>query len=466
MTTGERSFLHRCMTPATAVLGPVIERTEIRSSMGPFRVLPEYRTVYPKAVIRALGELYGEYNRAFTPLVAVNREWASDYQYCLLDDGERTKQPINRGVQIDMVGLPDEFLQAAAGMSLEAVREILRGCIFEIENSLAMYQMLEGMFSQNGQTSFFKRQFRSALTALRRRFGRPIALLAVTDEKYAAMKAAEFGKESGEPLSAAEVFDLSGFDQFFGPDEFRKHVDENGGGCGYLLYARTSDPVAKLKNPSLPVAQPLLGDPAMRRIVKENVLTLNVDAPHWPNRDTRRINDTKAYLPPMRMAFPLAGEADILSVEFAAHLSAGKPYAAFLGFRLSRHFAAYLEAQGVDPLAAESGAVALRCKPAQGTYGCYGHVVGALPDGKFRQELRRSLRQRGLYVVQPEMKIGVIENATDGAAYTCIDRNFFADIDGCLEFLGGVRSLMPLNSLEAQRGRNHGSNLTVSAEIV
>ncbi|MEK7083897.1 MAG: hypothetical protein AAB932_01550 [Patescibacteria group bacterium] len=426
-----RSLLDRPISsPAIAALGNTVERTDIRSSLGPFKVFPHYKITYPEVVIDALGNLYDEYNTAFAPLVVANREWKTDYTYCMPDG-----VPINWCVQIDMVGLPDAFLQQTAGMSEEAAREILRHEIFEIENSIAMYQLLENFFSRNGQDSFFKTRFRAVLNDLRQRFGRPIALLAVTDEKYHAMMASEFG--NGYGLSDAEILDLSGFDRFFSPGEFRRHVEGNGGECKYLLYARTSDPVSKLRNPGSLVMHPLLGNSEMRRIIKQCAITFNVDNPVWPIGDSQRINDTKEYMRPMRMAFQIATMEGLRSPEFQT----------------------YLHTQGLKP-----ALVKLRCKPAKGTYGCYGHVAGVSIDGK--KALARGLKDWGDYVVQPEMPTPVITNATNGTAYTFIDRNFFGMVDGRPVFLGGVRTLMPMDTTEAREGRIHGNSSTVYAEIV
>jgi hypothetical protein len=200
----------------------------------------------------------------------------------------------------------------------------------------------------------------------------------------------------------------------------------------------------------------------MRRIVKENALTFNVDAPHMDYR--RRINDTKAYMIPMGLAHHVESEKDIFSSEFAAHLAAQKPYPDYQGTeRLTPEFTAYLASQGVNHGSAEN--TPLRCKPLKGTYGCYGHVVGALSDRKFRHEFRNNLRRRGAYILQPEMAVPIVINKTDGQAYAFIDRNFFCTDGQEYQFMGGYRSLMPLDSDETRKGRNHGSRATVGAEI-
>lgn len=444
-------------------LGSVTTRIDIPSSLAPFRALDKYKTLYPRIVIEALADLYVEYNRAFEPLIQANQEWGTDYQYCRLSDGS----PVNCLVQIDMVGLPQAFLDAAVAMSRSDLREILRGKIFEIENSLAMYQLLERIFSSNARDSFFKPRFRAALNDLRRRFGIPVALLAVTDQKHAAMMESEFGRQEGESLSDTEVRDLSGFDRFFGPQEFRDYLVANGGRCGYLLYARTSDPVAKLKKPNVSVDHPLLGDPEMRRLIKAHAVTFNVDDPQWSSGDPRRINDTKGYMPTMGMGFPIAAEIDFLSSAFVEHLSRKNGLKnGFSGERLNPEFVQYLRAQRLDPDAVATGQVVLRGKPLKGAYGCYGHVSGNLMEGDFRSDLRRNLRARGGYILQPELAMPRITNSQDGGRYAYIDRNFFGMVDGRPVFLGGFRSLMPLDTTEAQKGRVHGNEDTVWAEIV
>ena len=61
--------------------GAIVERNDIRSSLAPCWVAPEYKIKYSDGLLRALRRLYVEYNDAFSALVAVNREWESDYRY-------------------------------------------------------------------------------------------------------------------------------------------------------------------------------------------------------------------------------------------------------------------------------------------------------------------------------------------------------------------------------------------------
>ena len=145
----------------------------------------------------------------------------------------------------------------------------------------------------------------------------------------------------------------------------------------------------------------------------------------------------------MRMAFPISSIEDLRS----------------------REFEAYLRERGVDPDLVLTGKVSLRCKPTQGTYGCYGHVSGRLPDIEFLANLNSNMRLRGHYVVQVEMDTPRVTNTTDRREYTFIDRNFFGLVNGRPTFLGGFRNMMSVYSTEARAGRIHGNKSAVWGEI-
>lgn len=448
--------------PQLAALGQTALRTDVRSTIGPFHYLPEWGEQYPQPVVDALGNLYAEYNDAFAPLVEANREWATDYQYCERSDGRTA----NYFVQIDMVGLPPKFLRDAASADPMEVARMLRHGIFEIENSVAMYQLLERIYANETGDSEFKTRFRVSLNALRQRFNMPIALLAVTDQKFAAMRESEFGKVDGEPLTPNEVYDMSGFDAFFGPQEFADHVAARGGRSDYLLYVRSSDPVAKLRDPRVAVDAPLLADPDMRRVIKAHTLTYNVDEPGLTPGDPRRINDTKAYAEQMGIAHAVYTGDDVMDPEFVAHLNRRGSISDFTGPNIFSSAAVdFMLSRGVDPSLLASGTVPLRAKPMQGAYGCYGHHTGVVVDRDFRALLRKGVRERGPYVVQPELVTPTVVNESDGREYKYIDRVWMATDGTAYRFIGAYRSFMPTDSCEAAKGRNHGSQYTVWGEI-
>lgn len=442
-------------------LGLSKEVSRIKSSLAPFSVFPEYRVKYPQSICRALGELYAEYNRAFIPVISANQEWNSDYRHCF----GQNKLPVNFFVQMDMMGLSSEFLLEAESLPVETVKERLRRNVFEIENSLAMYQLLEGLFPDDNRASFFDLQFRGALAKIKKQKGKkPIALLAVTEDKYQAMAESEFGVTDGSRVSSKLVQELSGFDHFFGPDDFLSYLRENGGRCGYLLYVRSSDPVAKLRKPGVVVEHPLLEKSDVRRVIKENSLTFNIDDPFGDSQNV--INDTKRYQALMGLGFALNSEFDLFTPEFGAHLFARGKYEDYEAPRLSDSFRAYLSDREVFFKDVESGEIGLRFKPIQSHYGCYGHILGKLNDAKVRSILRCEVKKRGSYVVQLEIPELHMENMVDGIQYTVIDRVFFMWPANRPQFMGGFRSCMPLNTEEARNGRNHGSKKTVWAEIV
>lgn len=448
-------------TPSSIRFGSVQEASRVTSlSRGKdgvihpetFRTI-EYRVEYPQSVKNALFRLYDEYNQAFLGLTQQNAEWETDYAYAFADGN-----PVNRWVQIDMVGLPESFLNQAKFYPEDMMVEVLRRRIFEIENSLAMYQLLREMFSSQQQDSIFKREFEASLDALRRETGMPIALLAVTPQKYEAMKLSEFGKKPEEPLSDKEVRSLSGFDRFFGPDEFEQYVHDRRGNCEYLLYARTSDPLAKLRDPRISISVPLLENPEMRRIIRSRTVTFNIDDPTWSVGDSRRINDTKAWMPLVHMGYMASQESDII-----AYVPRGKEHLPVPSESLLQ----FLGTRGMsfDSLD-QARNLRLRAKPAQASYGCYGHISGSVSDKEFRSDLRKNLERRGPYIIQPELRTPIVTDSQTGQQYVYIDRNFIWTDGKKFHWMGGFRSYMPIDSPEAQKGRNHGSRFTVWGQIV
>jgi hypothetical protein len=441
-------------------LGEAREVQNLQSLIGKVSTLSGAQVEYPQVVIEALTNLYKEYNKSFGALVAQNQESSDDYKLTK----DQNNQPVNCFVQVDMVGLTPEFLHLAQRTSEPLVREALRQGVFEIENSLAMYQLLENMFSGETGPSRFSQGLRKSLDDIRSQHQRPIALLAVTEEKLAGMRAMEFGKTHNETLSDAEVRKLSGFDCLMGPNELKAHLSENNGECKYLLYVRSSEPLEKLKSPSLVVSQPLLADDELRRIIKQNSITLNVDAPKIEAE--RRINDTKAYLIPMRMGFKISGIDSLIDVrEVEANAKKNGKGKLTVGM-LNGEFREYLEGQGIDCEKVVSGEIQLRAKPLQGTYGCYGHVRGSLNKSEFRGEVNRNIKLRGEYIIQTEIPTPRVRNTNDGMTYTYIDRNFLSCTGGEIKFLGGFRSMIPVESVEARNGRIHGSKDTIYGEIV
>lgn len=420
----------------TVNLGLVNTRADIRSSLGPFYSFPEYKIRYPEAIIQGLGDLFTEYNLAYSHVVNANRESEHDYQYCIGQNG----LPINFFVQFDLVGLPKSFLHFADRFDPQQINSVLRSSIFEIENNLAMYSLMENIFTQ-GSDSLFKRNFRFALDQLRNLHGMPVALLAVTEDKYNAVKACEFGKGREEQLLDEEVQEMSGFDKLYSPQQFRQMFYRNGGKIDDLLFLRASHPVEQLKNPHNKARSKLLSHPGMRPIIKQHAITLNVDNPNLPVGHPGLIMDTKGYMPMMGMGDRVETYNDFLALA-DQYLAAGHE-----GMRF-------------------------RAKPEQGSYGAYGQhrlilLQNSFSDVDFTKgaHLVDDFERRGPYIIQPEKITPVIINQADGVPYTYMDRIIMSYTSGRPVFMGGFRLLLPVSSHEAQEGRIHGTPSTVHAEI-
>ncbi len=429
-----------------------------------------YKVRYPSLVIKALEELYAEYNSSFDDLIQKNTEWDEDYQYSY----DNNQNPVNYFCQIDMTWIPQEFLDQVEKWfyTKEQVKAILRNRIFEFENSLAMSGLLSNMFAKEGE-SFFWEKLWEVLEGIRKKFGKPIAILTVTDEKYNALKKEEFWQEEDEELDSDRVRKLTWFDTLLSPDEFKKILEKNGGEAPYIVYVRSSIPNTNLRRPGSEDYNQLLEDDMVRKAVRKNSISLNVDKPSMEEEE--KINDTKEYQLEMWMSYPISDLADFFSEDFADYLKNGKPpkksnvskYDAWEGDRLSKNFKKFLEEKWISPSAVENGEIEIRAKPLKESYWCYGHIKWTLDNKKFRQELSKEISRRGSYVIQLEMPQPTITNEYDDQQFMFIDRVFFGYNQSKWEevFMGWFRSLMPVDSVEAKKWRNHWNENTHWVEI-
>src|SRR5690606_30323730 len=134
--------------------------------------------------------------------------------------------------------------------------------------------------------------------------------------------------------------------------------------------------------------------------IRAYAITPSVDD---PVSSRNKINDTKAHMPALGMAFPIEHLHDLLTEEFVDHLRTEKGAREFGGQFFSSEFVSFLVRQGAGLGSINTGTVTLRCKPMQGTYGCYGHHRGTIAERDFRSNLKADLKKRGPYVVQVEM---------------------------------------------------------------
>jgi len=418
-------------------LGTVVTRHDIPSTLGPFEFASNCETVYPPNVIETLNQLVEEHARVFSQFIPANTENNNlAYRHCPIIAGKFV-EPF---FQVDIAGLSQDVLGNTNTESAENLMEILRGRIFEFEPSIAMYGLIE-TFGGAGTLGI---KFREHLNVLRKIHNRPVVLLAPTFEKFEAMREEEFGKTANEPLTTGEVNTVSGFDGLWGPNEFLNHLKENGNSCKCLLYVRPSDPISKLIDPKQKVPNPLLDDPSIRRVIRNNAITLNIDNPDWPINDPRRIKDSKAALPLMDMGFEVNSINDLISDQ---------------GF-LTNKFNCFITLHNLSPVSF------FRAKPMRGVYGGYGQRV-IRPSNKMGVNwLKNSLDLRGPYIIQPEIEPLIIKDRTSEQPFAVMDRAFFSTVRGFSEFIGGIRILIPTDSNEAKRKRLHGTDAMISAPII
>lgn len=395
----------------------------------------EGQLVYPTKLQEALVNLYREYNGAFTRIVNQHREFETDYRFANSGIGGGAN---NMAVQIDMQGLPSEFLELAKHKTVEELTEELRNRVFEIENSIAMTNLLQQIGGVN-DSSHFESGWRLTLDQVREKHGKEVALLAVTDAKFNAILATELGLTSRYDVNDALVRSRLGYDRFMSPSDLVTYFNSlNGRESDYLFFVRSSDPVNTLKDPSNSV-QTILDEDDLRRFIREFALTYNIDN---PSITESRINDTKAYLAKIGMAYDVHDISDLDSEDFTE----------------------FLQRRGVDT----TTHFKLRGKPYSGTYGCYGHVRGNATSKKhFLRPLQEEIKRRGPYVIQPELPQASFHNTVNGLDYNYIHRIFIGTSDGDnFNFIGGFANCLESENMEAKKGRIHGNSSAVWREII
>ncbi len=420
------------------ILGKTVLRRDIHSTLGPFEVAPDCEIRLDDRVVQSIGALVSENVARFSRLVLPNTEGDPEaYGNCVRDENGDISEPF---FQLDLAGLSDEIVKGFRGESEESLLEVLRSRIFEFEPSIAMYELIQKV-GGNGRVSDM---FREHLELLRQKSGRPIALLAPTEQKLQGMRESEFGKIGTTELSDEEIFKISGFDTLMGPGDFKRHLEQNNGECRFLLYIRPSDPVVKLVDPTQKVADPLFNSLRFRKLARQNAITINVDNPQWQVGDPRRLKDTKAVLPELGLAHGVRTISDIVD-------DSGS---------ISQDLQKFLTAHNLSENSL------LRVKPMQGVYGGYGQRIIRLNNAPDIRWLNEMLQLRGPYILQPEIEPLIVHDSESGKKFAAMDRLFFSMVTGKPIFMGGIRILIPTDTTEAQKGRLHGTDRMISVPIV
>ncbi|GIW68251.1 MAG: hypothetical protein KatS3mg099_199 [Candidatus Parcubacteria bacterium] len=199
-----------------------------------------------------------------------------------------------------------------------------------------------------------------------------------------------------------------------------------------MLQPRTSRPLSWLRSPDASYRDSL-SDLGLRREVTTRSQVPNVDDPAWSLWDPRVVNDSKA------------------------------PYISLIEANVI-HEVDNLFSSSNPPLRA------MRAKPLRAHFGGYGHLTippcGGKKKKKALQELRRELKRRGPYLLQPE-HTPPSDYIPEVGRCKYIDRVFCSLSRGDLrwKWVGGFRCFMPESSYEVKKNRIHGNRETIWALI-
>jgi len=429
---------------------------------------------YPPVLVEALEEVLNGYNSAFNRVLERRQPDSQNYHFGRFDG----QNFVNVMVQVDMRGLPLWFLQEAPNYPKELLAEVIKSFIFEAENSLAMYGFMRGFGSPENsddpsqpysQRSFFGINFDTYLKKLQEYFQRGIVLGTATDDKFFAMLTSEFGLRPEEIslLTRERIKALSGFNGFLNPQQVEAFYKRN---RDVVLYMRTSYPASWLANPrkNTPYSIPLLEDDQKRQWIRERAITPNVD-------DPRVVNFLISGLQSAQFRLEKDSEGNIFMVpNFEGYggispqiINDTKEYFVFMGLPLITN--------PDDPKIKKlyEGGFQFRLKPLWLHYGCYGHLRTLDIGSRFKKindfvgELRRNIKMRGPYLLQPEIPAYKVSDPDNGD-FEVIHRLFFGfdPKDKRYKFIGGLYNALPSQSEEAKKGRLHGNDQAVWGQII
>ena len=423
---------------------------------------------YPENVIAWLALLYERYCQSFHTLVETSKETDECYSYCY-DTNGNINIPF---VQIDMSYLSQQYLETLAWFSAQEVATILSPYIFEIESSIARYNFLQKINQTQDNPDWFQAKFRQNLDAIRSYSGKKIVLLATTDEKKESITHEEFGKESFEELWSDIVFERSGFDDFRGPKQLQKYYEslQSEEESEYVFFTRASlDASAlssRLKDSRIETRASLLSDDSLRQFIKKYSICTNIDNPNdsW----VIPINDTKDYMEEVWLGSFVYSLEDIMSAESLQFLQkASNGFDWYEWKYYSTEIESYLLSIWYTQEEITNWDIELRLKPVHESYGAYGHINGSCKIKRFRNKVKKQLKNGVKYVVQAEKASAKLYNISEDTHYNAIQRVFLSrdPRNGEIQFLEWFVNALPSDSIEAQKNNIHGNKQAVWGHI-
>ncbi len=422
---------------------------------------PEGVVEYPQSIIESIQRNLSRYSETYAMLVNRDRSFndtPSAYEVGDSDEGNF----INLGIQVDMAGLPKAILDIADQLSEAVLDQFILERVFEFENSLAMYNFMRLIFSDDDRNSTFRDVFDGLLQKTREVHGnKRIVIATLNEQKYEAIRTGELGLLPNDPdLDQSEIQERIGFDDVYSPQRLKDHLftiklikeqirdaEQNGDhellptlrsrlqeADNVIFYSRASLPVAKLGDPKVKIEFPeIVGDSELLDILRERSLTPNLDTPISRNY-LLPLNDTKEYTELMDMMYVVRDYRDIFSEEVIEQIDANQlrkdrpanqdplswAIKTFVDVRnrslnkgevidmtsiLNPRFIGYLNRKGFE---IKQGNL-LRTKPLTESYGAYGHEqitlltkTGGLSLAAINTILRE-VNARGPMAIQPEI---------------------------------------------------------------
>ena len=404
---------------------------------------------YPPQVLRVLFDLYREYTYAFQALL---EEYGMKDAYPLWG--------INCFVQIDMIGLPQDFLDLVYWWNFSDIvlKEMLRRSIFEVENSLAAYSLLRKL--GNPSESKFSEKMDILLWELRDTFSARVYLATLSDEKYQWVAMFDCWFKKWDWISDSLVRQNTWFDGIISPRELLNLWDINTNNS--LFYTRASLDRKWLIDPREQVSS--LWYKNFRKYLRNKSLTYNIDDPEqW----AAKLNDTKEYMPDIWMWYIVEEITNVITDDYRSFLLRNKSDEVFSWTIFTDRFFAFLQSQWISQSIIDTWDIELQFKPLFWAYWGYWQVSWSILEGKVRTKLNKELKKRWKFIVQPRMPRSDCIDIDTWLEYIYIDRIFLSmnPSTRAMQFMWWFRNYMPKNSIDGQKWIVHWSSQTVYSII-
>ena len=357
------------------------------------------------------------------------------------------------------------FLNEIRDFSADDIANILAPFIFEYESSIARYPLLFWINNND-----FKKWFIKNLDEIREKTWKKIILLATTKSKLESIQEEEFWIKKWENIDSKYIKENSWFDNLWWPKELEHYYNniEKWEESNYIFFTRASIDTEWLKNQNKKEKSEILENDDLRKFLKENTITINIDNPN--DKNTIPVNDTKEYMEDLWLWYFFTNINEIFSEELIEYLKTkewrAKGFSWFKWYFYKENLKNFLISSWVNEDELKTWKVIFRFKPVYESYWAYSQLASNLNTSKERKKLE-NISDWKKFLLQLERPTKKIINENTWKEYLAIHRLFpYSDKEGEIYFNKSIINLMPINEKQKNTPTVHWGKTAEWWEII